>query len=113
MNKERKSLSLIFNRELQVGEPVIYNQIISTLLNLGITEIDDLDRITPDDISEMVRNIYKKNPDCYSSMPIHANLFSFIREYRAKIMRDLELFRRGEQVKFRVRLRPRYNCSYV
>ncbi|KAG8038155.1 hypothetical protein G9C98_006480, partial [Cotesia typhae] len=84
-----------FNRELQVGEPVIYNQIISTLLNLGITEIDDLDRITPDDISEMVRNIYKKNPDCYSSMPIHANLFSFIREYRAKIMRDLELFRRG------------------
>lgn len=96
-----------------MGEPEIYNQIISTLANLGITQIDDMDRITPDDISEMVKNIYKKNPDCYSSTPIHANLFSFFREYKAKIIRDLELFRRGERVKFRVRLRQRYNYRYA
>ncbi|XP_044588238.1 uncharacterized protein LOC123267587 [Cotesia glomerata] len=100
-----KSLSTIFNKELQVGVQEIYTQIISTLADLGIT--DDMNQITRQNITNMVINIYNKTPDCNFFLWIHVHLFIFFREYKAKIIRDLRLFRDGKKVMFRVRLRDR------
>ncbi|CAD6240157.1 GSCOCG00002530001-RA-CDS [Cotesia congregata] len=98
-----KSLSTIFHRELQVGVEGIYTQIISTLAGLGI--INNINQINNQNISDMIRNIYNITPVDYSFVRIHAHLVIFFREYTAKIIRDLVLFRSRQRVRFRVRER--------